>query len=204
MLRRSRLCAHSASSSLLQPVLRGNRLLLRPLLPSDLEQLYAAASDPLIWAQHPASDRWQRPVFEAFFQKALESRGALVVTDNRNERNGERVIGTSRYYDAVLNASSEQVGPRKPYSEVAIGFTFLTREHWGGEVNGELKDLMLRHAFDAMGVRRVVFHIGARNLRSRAALEKIGGTLVGVKEGDQSTVVYEVVKALGPRSATVR
>jgi RimJ/RimL family protein N-acetyltransferase len=60
-----------------QPVLEGERLRLRPLVPADWEALFAVASDPLIWEQHPAHDRWQEPVFRAFFDDALANKGAL-------------------------------------------------------------------------------------------------------------------------------
>lgn len=64
-----------------QPTLAGERLLLRPLRPDDWAQLYAVAADPLVWALHPAHDRWQEPVFRAYFADALENRGALAVID---------------------------------------------------------------------------------------------------------------------------
>ncbi len=166
----------------LQPVLHGPRLKLRPLKPADFDALYAAASDPKIWELHPCSDRHERPVFEAFFTKALESRGALAV----ERKDTGRIIGTSRYYDSDGKKS------------VAIGFTFLTREHWGGDWNRELKFLMLDHAF--IYVSRVVFHVGEGNLRSRRAMEKIGARLTGrdmrtKPDGTPDpTVIYEIAK----------
>lgn len=141
----------------LQPTLRGQSLLLRPLVESDFGALYAVASDPLIWEQHPQSTRWQRPVFERFFALAMESRGALVALG----RESGAVIGSSRYYDW---------DPVK--KEVAIGFTFLARSQWGGTANREMKRLMLDHAFQ--WADKVWLHIGKDNLRSRKAAEKIG------------------------------
>ena len=141
----------------LQPTLQGDRLILRPLRESDFDSLYAVASDPLIWEQHPQSTRWQRPVFERFFSLAMESRGALLVLDRET---GE-VIGSSRYYDW---------NPEK--KEVAVGYTFLARSHWGGTVNREMKRLMLDHAFQ--WTDKVWLHIGKENLRSRKAAERIG------------------------------
>lgn len=164
----------------LQPVLDGPRLKLRPLKPADFDALYAAASDPEIWKLHPASDRWQRPVFEAFFDGALRSKGALAVT----LKDGGKIVGTSRYYDLDGRDS------------VAIGFTFLTRDLWGGDYNRELKFLMLDHAF--IYVRRVIFHVGEGNLRSRRAMEKIGGKLTGRLDRvrpdgtPDPTVIYEI------------
>lgn len=141
----------------LQPVLKGNLVELHPLRPEHFPALYAVASDPLIWEQHPNNDRWQEQVFRAFFEQALESGGAFVVIDARDGR----VIGSSRYY-----------GYDEERSEVEIGWTFLARSHWGGRHNGEMKALMLEHAFRF--VRTVVFLVGPNNLRSQRALEKIG------------------------------
>ena len=68
-----------------QPVLEGERLTLRPLVPADWDALFAVASDPLIWEQHPAHDRWQEPVFRAFFDDALANAGALIAMERLME-----------------------------------------------------------------------------------------------------------------------
>lgn len=133
---------------------------LRPLRRSDLDPLHAAASDPLIWAQHPDSLRWRRDVFEGLFEKLLASGGALVILD----RTSDRIIGSSSFYDLEPTDRS-----------VAIGYTFLAREYWGGSYNAEVKQLMLDHAFTA--VDRVWFHVGPQNRRSQRAMEKIGARL---------------------------
>ena len=141
----------------LQPTLRGKLIEVRPLTPDDWDALFAAASDPLIWQQHPESDRYTQPVFRKFFQGALDSKGAFAVI----ARASGRIIGSSRYCNL-----------KPAESEVEIGFTFLERKFWGGAYNGELKSLMLEHAFKF--VERVVFVVGENNLRSQKALEKIG------------------------------
>jgi RimJ/RimL family protein N-acetyltransferase len=144
----------------LQPVLQGPTLTLRPLQPDDFEALYAAASDPLIWEQHPEPTRCQRDVFRKFFDKGIESKGAFAVID----RASGQMIGTSRYYEWDTDKR-----------EIAIGYTFLKREYWGGATNREMKKLMLDHVF--RWADTVWFHIGADNWRSRKAMEKIGGAL---------------------------
>jgi len=146
----------------LQPILKGELLLLRPLRLEDWDELYAVASDPLIWEQHPIKDRYKEDVFQGFFREALESGGALVVIDSKNGQ----IIGSSRFH-----------GLDKERSEIEIGWTFLARSHWGGIHNKELKQLMLRHAFKF--VRSVIFLIGPQNLRSQKAVEKIGAVRVG-------------------------
>lgn len=168
-----------------QPVLDGERLRLRPLRVDDWQALYAVASDPLIWEVHPSHDRWQEPVFRQFFDDALAKGGALVVID----KTSGAMIGSSRYqaYDPADGGSVE------------IGWTFLARSHWGGTCNAEMKRLMLAHALSA--VERVDFRIGEANLRSRRALEKIGGRLTGRTDLAETTsgmvrhVVYEITRA---------
>ena len=140
----------------LQPTLQGKLIELHPLRREDFAALFAAASDPLIWEQHPERDRYTREVFQRYFDGAIESRGAFAVI----ERKTGRIIGSSRYHDL------------KP-GQVEIGFTFLERGYWGGAYNGEMKRLMLEHAFRF--VEWVVFVIGETNLRSQKAVEKIGG-----------------------------
>lgn len=146
----------------LQPILAGSLLRLRPLLPRDFEVLYPLAADPLIWEQHPESNRYEREVFEKFFAGAVESRGAFVIEDVKTDL----PIGSSRYYN--LDAD-----------KVSIGFTFLIRKYWGGIFNRELKTLMLEHAFQF--ATWVDFEIGENNLRSRRAVEKIGAWWVGIE-----------------------
>src|SRR6266481_5491212 len=149
----------------LQPHLAGDLIEVRPLRPDDWESLFAVASDPLIWEQHPASDRYQEEVFREFFRDALASGGALVVID----RQTQKIIGSSRYY-----------GLNTERSEIEIGWTFLARSHWCGKYNGELKRLMLDHAFRF--VESVVFIIGPTNVRSQKAVEKIGGIMTERRE----------------------
>src|SRR5947208_7114911 len=162
-----------------QPVLTGKLLELRPLREEDFDDLFAVAADPLIWEQHPAKDRYQHEHFRIFFREALESGGTLIAIDRRDGR----IIGSSRFQACD--------GGR---SEVEIGWTFLARSHWGGRYNGEMKQLMLRHAFRF--VDRVVFLIGPDNIRSRRAVEKIGGVLIAPRIDNKGAerVVYEITQ----------
>ena len=148
----------------LQPTLRGERVTLRPIradgLSSDLDAMHAAASDPEVWVQHSEKNRHERAVFERFFKGAVESGGGLVVVDNATGA----VIGSSRYYD--WNPADESV---------VIGYTYLARAYWGGAVNGEVKRLMIAHAFGF--ARTVWFHVSPGNVRSQRALERIGARL---------------------------
>lgn len=142
----------------LQPALAGRLLRLRPLNEADFEALYAVAKDPLIWEQHPSSDRYKLDVFTSFFRDAMASGGALLASDCAS---GE-VIGSSRF----VNLRAD---------EIEVGYSFLARRCWGHTYNREMKHLMLSHAFRF--VPKVSFVIGEKNGRSRAAIERIGARL---------------------------
>ena len=143
-----------------QPTLKGELVELRSLRPEDHGDLYAVAADPLVWEQHPVTNRHGEAGFREFFAEALASGGALLAIDVETQQ----VIGSSRFH-----------GYSEERSEVEIGWTFLSRSHWGGRYNRELKQLMLRHAFRFVG--SVVFLVGPGNIRSQRAVEKIGGVL---------------------------
>ncbi len=167
----------------MQPTLKGDLLYLRPLAVKDYKALYEVAADPLIWEQHPVKDRYKEGVFKQFFDESLRSSGALLAIDTQTSG----AIGSSRFhgYDPKAN-------------EIEIGWTFLKRSHWGGRFNGEMKRLMLEHAFQF--VENVVLLVGPQNYRSQRAVEKIGGVIAG-KRADaagRESIVYKICKSAKP------
>jgi len=160
-----------------QPTLKGVLVELRPLRAEDADDLFTIASDPLIWEQHPVSDRYRPEVFGAFFRESLASGGALATLDCKTRR----IIGSSRFH-----GYNEQAG------EAEIGWTFLARAYWGGKYNREMKQLMLRHAFRF--AKRVVFLIGPQNLRSQKAIEKLGAVHIGSRadSSGRDSYLYEI------------
>jgi RimJ/RimL family protein N-acetyltransferase len=146
----------------LQPHLKSELIELRPIRREDWDDLFAVASDPLIWEQHPENDRYNENVFKIFFEDALRSGGAFVVIDTQTQQ----IIGSTRFHG---------YDPEK--SEIEIGWTFLARKYWGGRYNREMKQLMLAHAFKF--VENVVFFVGENNIRSQKATEKIGAVKSG-------------------------
>jgi len=167
-----------------QPILEGERVLLRPSTPADWDALFAVASDPLVWEVHPAHDRWQEPVFRAYFDAGIASGGALTIIDKATDK----VIGSSRFdnWDEAAD-------------EIEIGWTYLDRAYWGGSYNREIKRLMLDHIHRF--VRTAVFTVGVDNVRSRKAMEKIGGvarpgTVERLMAGEMKPhVIYEIGRA---------
>ena len=164
----------------LQPTLRGELVELRPLVPEDFDVLYGVGCDPLIWEQHPMRDRYKENQFRQFFQEALDSRGAFLARDCKDGC----VIGSSRYH-----------GYDPQQSEIEIGWTFLARSHWGGRYNGEMKRLMLDHAFRF--VDRVIFIVGVNNVRSQRAVERIGAARGDVRRDNlgREAFVYAITAA---------
>jgi RimJ/RimL family protein N-acetyltransferase len=148
-------------------VLENDELKLVPLKEGDLEALYDVAADPLIWAGHPKKDRYKKEVFLEYFNSAVQDKNAFLIYDKASTE----IIGSTRYY-----------GFDPQQSRIAIGYTFLTRKYWGGHYNRSLKFLMLDYAFQF--INSVVFHIGATNIRSQRAIEKIGAIKIGEMDLD--------------------
>jgi RimJ/RimL family protein N-acetyltransferase len=144
-----------------QQILQDDKVRMEPIHEDDFEKLYAAASDPLVWEQHPNKDRYKREVFQNFFEGAILTKGAYIVY---NQEDNE-VVGSSRFYDYNVQDSS-----------VLIGYTFVQRKFWGKGHNQSMKKLMMDHAFNK--VEKILFHVGADNKRSRIAMERLGGRFV--------------------------
>ena len=163
--------------------LNNNSVLLEPLLPIYFNELYKVASDPLIWEQHPNPNRYQKEVFQTFFEGAINSGGAFII---RNADTG-KALGSSRFYDYS-----------RIKDEIKIGYTFFSRDCWGKGINKEVKTLMLNYAF--IYVERVIFHVGASNIRSQNAMLQLGAKKIGEEiiayfgEPDRLNYVYEMRK----------
>lgn len=162
----------------IQPVLENAELILYPLEDTDFDDLYAAASDPKIWEQHPNKDRWKREVFQNFFEGAIKSKGAFKVVDKTNGK----AIGSTRFYDYNELENS-----------ILIGYTFYATAYWGKNINPAVKTMMLDYIFQF--VDNVNFHIGADNLRSKISIGRLGAIKVAEKEicyfGEPSKLNYE-------------
>lgn len=142
----------------LQPTLENDLVKIRPLLKSDYDRLYKAASDPEIWILHTTTDRWLPDGFKKFFNESLESKGCLVIIDQSNQK----IIGSSRYHPV---ADVDHA--------IEIGWSFLAKAYWGGQYNRAFKSLMVNHALGS--VDDVLFLIAKDNIRSQRATEKLGG-----------------------------
>lgn len=153
----------------LQPLfLRDDLITLVPLQESDFDRLFEVAADPKVWEQHPNPNRYKVEDFTNYFKGAIESKGAFIILDSKTNK----AVGCSRYYDYNEDENS-----------ILIGYTFIGTPFWGAGYNKSLKKIMLEHAFRF--VDKVYFHIGAFNIRSQKAIEKLGA-----KKVDEFEVEY--------------
>lgn len=165
------------------PALENENIKLVPLKETDFERLFAVASDPKVWEQHPNKDRYKREAFLNFFKGAMESKGAFLVL---NKISGE-ILGSTRFYDFDEKNKS-----------ILIGYTFYGTKSWGKNINPQVKKLMLDYIFQF--VETVIFHVGKENIRSQKAMEKLGAEKIGEQEiiyfGEipKTNVIYEIRK----------
>ena len=158
---------------------------LVPLKQADFEELYAVASDPLIWEQHPNPDRYKKEVFEVYFKGAITSGGAFLIKDPSTND----ILGCTRFYD--FNETEKSV---------LIGYTFFARSCWGRGINHAVKHLMLDYAFQF--IDKVIFHVGANNIRSQKAMEKLGAVNLGLEEvayygeATRTNIVYAIFREI--------
>ena len=144
----------------LQPDLENERVRLTPLSRQHFDALYSIASDPALWVQHQHKNRYEPDQFKNFFQDAIDSGRALVVISQSDDQ----IIGSSRYEPCHERSLS-----------IEIGWSFLSRNYWGGQYNRAVKTLMIDHAFQYYD--EIIFQIDQNNLRSQQATLKLGAVL---------------------------
>ena len=150
------------------PTLEGRLVRLDPLELRHADGLWEASRDARTWQWLSIVQPSTRRELDAWVDDALASAEAgtdlpLVTTSE------ERVVGSTRY-----------LALRPEHLSVEIGWTWLHPSAWGTGVNVEAKLLMLRHAFETWGCRRVELKTDALNTRSRGAMEAFGATFEGV------------------------
>ena len=119
--------------------------------------MYEVASDPKIWEQHPCSDRYKKEVFLKFFEDSIQSKGSYIIIDKKSNK----VIGSTRFKPV-----------NKVENAIEIGWSFLSRDRWGGTYNKAHKKLMIDYAFRY--VDHIIFYIDKQNIRSQKSVSKLG------------------------------
>jgi N-acetyltransferase len=148
--------------------LQGRVVRLEPLTPGHADGLWEASRDKRTWRWLSVVQPSTRAALDDWLRAALETaeRGAEIPFATIA---GERVVGSTRF-----------LALRPEHRSVEIGWTWLHPDAWGTGVNLEAKLLMLRHAFETWGCRRVELKTDALNERSRGAMEAFGATFEGV------------------------
>jgi RimJ/RimL family protein N-acetyltransferase len=173
-------------------VLQGKHIRLEPLEHRHVDGLVAAAGDDgslYQWSPVPRGKVEATRYVETAL--AWEDAGSAVPFAIVSVERAV-VIGSTRFWN-LERWSWPQGHPlhgRGLPDACEIGYTWLTRSVIRTAANTEAKLLMLTHAFEVWQVLRVCFHTDARNQRSRAALERIGGRFEGVLRAHRMAADY--------------
>lgn len=152
------------------PTLDGRVVRLEPLGEQHVDGLWEASRDPRTWTWLSIAQPATRREFDAWVNDALTAA----------ERGVEIPLVTGCYKDGRVLGSTRFLALRPEHRSVEIGWTWLHPDAWGTGVNVEAKLLMLEHAFETWGCRRVELKTDALNERSRGALEALGATFEGI------------------------
>jgi RimJ/RimL family protein N-acetyltransferase len=154
-------------------ILPGNSVELVSMEPHHFAALEKVAKDRRVWEFYPY-DGSDSTTFQQLFKTSLDER------DNGNQfpftiyhKSSNLVIGSTRFMD---------IQPK--HKKLEIGSTWLHPNYWATEVNPECKLLLLQYCFETLGTVRVQLKTDERNLRSRKAIEKVGGQFEGIFRND--------------------
>ena len=155
-------------------ILNGETVELVPLEKSHFEELYAAASDKKLWELIPV-DCSKLETFNTVYNAALLEREKgnqypFVILHKKTKE----IIGSTRYFE-IFPADKK----------LEIGWTWIISKYWATEVNFECKLLLMEHCFEILKARRVQLKTDQNNIRSRKAIEKIGGQFEGILRKDR-------------------
>lgn len=155
-------------------ILKGNEVELLPLEAAHLDDLFIAASNKEIW-ELTSVDYSVKEIFYPNFNNALNEReNGSVYPFVIVYKHSNTIIGTTRLLEICPNDK-----------KIEIGVTWIMKEFWGTTVNLECKLLLLNYCFETLEANRVQFRAKDNNLRSRKAIEKIGGVFEGILRKDK-------------------
>jgi|JI7StandDraft_1071085.scaffolds.fasta_scaffold25093_5 RimJ/RimL family protein N-acetyltransferase len=166
-------------------ILEGEKVKLVPLSEQYFDELIRLSNDEIIWTYMPVKGTDKEKLLSALNE-------ALIKRDNSeqypfvviNKVTG-KVMGSTRY----LHLNEE-------HRNLEIGYTWYLPEFWGKGYNEECKYLLLRHCFEVLKTIRVQIITSNKNLRSRKAIERVGGKFEGVlrdvviRNDDKRSIAY--------------
>jgi RimJ/RimL family protein N-acetyltransferase len=169
----------------------GRRVVVEPLSAEHEAGLVKAAVDAEMFQWMPVDMASSRDALREWMATTLAAaKAGTEVPYTILDANSGGVLGSTRFLELRLE-----------HLRAEIGWTWVTRGAWGSGVNVETKLLLLEHAFERAGLRRVEFKTDARNARSRGALQALGAQFEGifrkhmvVRDGDpRDSAYYSVV-----------
>jgi RimJ/RimL family protein N-acetyltransferase len=184
-------------------ILVGRHVRLEPLAPSHAPDLYQAGHAADIW-QYLATPRGP---FASVSDAAQWVTSVLA----------DYAAGVRLAFAVILVATGGAIGSTSYFFEtrwanrtLEIGGTWLCPDYWRTAVNTECKYLLLRHAFETLGVDRIEFMTDARNLRSQRAIERLGAYKEGLLRAHmlcpdghrRDSVFYSILDTEWPRVKT--
>ncbi|MBI3235609.1 MAG: GNAT family N-acetyltransferase [Bacteroidetes bacterium] len=153
--------------------IKGELVTLVPLESLHLDELIALAKDKRIW-QHYSIDGSDALKLKTVLEHAVKEREKgnqypfVIVNNDTNE-----LIGSTRFLDI-----------QPLHKKLEIGWTWLHSNYWGTTINTECKLLLLSYSFEELEAKRVQLKTDENNIRSRKAIEKIGGQFEGILRND--------------------
>lgn len=159
--------------------LESGQLLLKPITLEDTGNLLEIATADRYLLQFSPKQVYTEELLTEYVQTAIALRNNQArYTFSIFSKPGNCYVGST----AFLNVSN-------PDDRLEIGATWLGKQFQGTGLNRECKQLLLQFVFDKLLAHRVEFRTDERNLRSRRAIEKIGGRFEGVLK--EHTVMYD-------------
>jgi RimJ/RimL family protein N-acetyltransferase len=165
--------------------LEGELVAMEPLSSEHEADLFIAGSDERVWRWIDEYVVVSRERFHDWMTEALELSAAGV----------ECAFATVHVASGKAIGSSRYLAPSEPDLKVEIGWTWLTPPAWRTGANVEAKLLMLTHAFEELGCRRVEFKTDARNERSRGALAALPAQFEGIFRK------HKIIRGVGQRDS---
>lgn len=151
-------------------LLHGELVRLEPLAPEHEPGLWEASRDPRVWTWLSILQPQTPAELHAYVEDALANAAAGLELPFATVRAADgRVVGSTRY-----------LALRPEHGSLEIGWTWFAPEVWGTGANVEAKLLMLGHAFERLGCRRVELKTDAQNERSRAAMAALPAQFEGI------------------------
>lgn len=175
--------------------LEDHRIRLEPMTSAHIQQMRLLSSDSDVWRWYTEDltnpDDLERWMMNRLDESNQEAKMTYAVLDKETNK----VIGSSSYGHIDWTEHC-----------IEIGWTWLGKAYIGSGINKHMKFLMLRHAFETIGIERLELRTDEVNVRSRRAMEKIGAKYDGTLRSHRATqggrrrntVIYSILKAEWP------